>query len=197
MSDKNFYNISGDDKGNVWVNDTQVFWAYQPGMRELEVPDLIVPPPDPSVPGDKGFSDALKVSGIRRLKIKCGVIDARHCIEDAIDINHSEAVEIEVDTLYAAKRYCSTQKGASLDVKTTVRRQIGHGKETDYDLGNKSDQAKGRTRQISLDITTEDRSVVAVRVMHAHRPALLNKATQRYKVNGWLKGWISYLFFLF
>lgn len=189
MSDKNFYNISGDDTGNVWVNDTQVFWASQPGMRELTVPDLIVP--------DEGFSDALKVSGIRRLIIRCGKIDARHCIEDAIDINHSEAVEIHVEELHAAKRYCTTTKGASLGIKIVVKQQIGHGKETDHDLGNKSDQGKGRTRQVALDITTADRSVVAVRVMHAHRPELLNKATQRYKVNGWLKGWISYLFFLF
>ena len=33
--DKNFFNISGDDTGNVWVNGILTFTADQPGMREL------------------------------------------------------------------------------------------------------------------------------------------------------------------
>lgn len=183
MSDKNQFQISGDDLGNIWVNDVLTFVADDAGMRELEIPSIVTPP-------GQSIADALKVSGVRRLILGVQSIDARFAMEDAIDCNHSEDVEIFVCHLYPGKKYAATVKGASKRIRFVVDHQHGHGGETDYDLGNFSDQGNGKTTGISLSVNMDDASPVRVRVLSADAPRLVNAAHQDYKVNTALgKGW--------
>ena len=169
--DKNFFNISGDDTGNVWVNGILTFTADQPGMRELETGSVFPPL------GKKGeiiWADALKISGIRRLRVKADIIAGQTCREDAVDINHSEDVELSVNTLLPGQTFCGTIKGESKRCSVTVENQVGHAKEVDWDYGNHENKRNGYTTGQTLSVKTEDRSDAAVRCLQADAPMLKN-----------------------
>lgn len=169
MSDNNFFVISGDDAGNIWVNDHKRFDASEPGIRELSI-GSVQPPLGPN--GETIWSDALKISGIRRLKVAADALDGRACKEDAVDINHTEDFELTVNMLHPGQRYCGTIKGESKTCSVTVKKQVGHAKEVDYDYGNKEDKRNGYTTGQTLNVTTEDRSTTTVRCLQADAPML-------------------------
>lgn len=169
--DKNFFNISGDDTGNVWVNDVLTFTADQPGIRELNI-GSVQPPLGPN--GEILWADALKISGIRRLRIIVDVLDGRACREDAIDINHSEDVFVVINILYPGRTFCGTIKGESKRCSATVRDQIGHAREVDWDYGNHENTRNGYTTGQTLDVKTEDRSPATARCLQADAPTLKN-----------------------
>lgn len=181
--DKNYFVISGDDTGNININDVLTFTADQPGIRELVLDTIAAP---------AGFSDCLKLSGIRRLKVTIQVVDGHQSIEDAIDINHCQDVELVIDTLYAGKTYASTIKGGSKNIRIQIRALASHGHTTDFDLGNFADQNNDKTTGVSLDVATVDKSPVKVRILTADKPAILNPA-QKYDISG--GGAISRLFY--
>lgn len=194
--DKNFFNISGDDTGNVWVNDALKFTADQPGMRELDI-GSVQPPLGPN--GEILWADALKISGIRRLRVKVDVLDGRACREDAVDINHSEDVKVSVNILYPGRTFCGTIKGESKRCQITVADQIGHAREVDWDYGNHENTRNGYTTTQTLSIKTEDRSEAAVRVLQADAPTLKN-GPYRYvwpKPDAWYHGIVVFFFRLF
>lgn len=158
--DKNFFVISGDDTGNIWVNNVLTFTADQPGMRELHIGSVLPR-------WGERWSDALKISGVRRLRLYVDVLDGRLCDEDAIDINHTEDFEVFINILYPAKRYCGTIKGESKRCAVTVHLQIGHGGEVDWDYGNHENKRNGNTVEQSLSSKLEDRGTVLVRCLQA------------------------------
>lgn len=165
--DKNFFNISGDDTGNVWVNDVLTFTADQPGMRELDIGSVLPPV-------DGGWADALKISGIRRLRVRVDVLDGRNCREDAVDIDHSEDVNLSVNILYPGRTFCGTIKGESKRCSVMVANQVGHAKEVDWDYGNHENKRNGYTTGQTLSVKTEDRSDATVRCLQADAPTLKN-----------------------
>lgn len=169
VPDHNFFSISGDDAGSIWVNDRLLFTAADAGMREIHIE---------SVWPDKNtlWNDALKLSGLRRVRIFADVVDGRGCLEDAVDINHCEDVELFISILYPGTRYCATIKGESKRIKIKVGVQIGHGGETDFDYGNDGGHKNGYTTGQSLDVLTEDRSHVRVRCLQADPISLENFA---------------------
>lgn len=186
----------GDDNGNIWQDGVPIFTSDIEGMREVTLGKLV------KKEGVK-ITDLLKISGCLRLRILVDSIDARDCLEDAIDINHSHDVEIMVNELYAANTYCSTIKGGSTNIRLMVAAQYGHGSETDYDLGNFSDQSNARTKGISLHINTADGSPVKIRLLTADAPTLENQDNityfkpQTYKVVALNQGWFYPVFNFF
>ena len=125
--DKNLFSISGDNLGNVWVNDRLTFTAADDGMREVRIGDLMAQ-------AGEEISDVLKLSGLQRVRVIANSVDGRFALEDAIDINHCQSCEVLVTDLWAAKKYCGTIKGESKDIRIVVARQHTHGGETDWDL---------------------------------------------------------------
>lgn len=178
--DKNFFSITGDDAGNIWINDAFAIAADQPGMREITLPPIVAP---------AGYADALKFSGVRRLRVNVPQVDGRQAAEDAIDINHCAELEVAVGDLWPGQTYCATIKGASSSIGIVVARQHGHGRETDYDYGNASDQGNAPTRDCLLSVRTVDNSPAAVRLLSAEPVTFPNAAVQGYAVDARAQGW--------
>lgn len=191
MSDKNFFRITGDEAGNIWLNDRLTFRAEEPGIRMLALDDVIVPQAE-------GYADALKFSGVRRLRVCVNRIDATFCAEDAIDINHCAELQVVVQCLWPARKYCGTIKGASRAISIEVVDQRGHGGETDWDLGNFSDQGNARTTGVQLDVLTFDSSPVRVRLLSADMPLMaIRPGGQCYQVDTCAQGWFYPVFNFF
>lgn len=174
--DRNFFNVTGDDTGNIWVNDVLTYTADQPGIRELVLGDI--------VPPNGVWSDCLKLSGLRRLKIKVGIVDGHLCAEDSVDVNHCQDIELIVDVMYAARTYCFTVKGGSRNIRLQVNRLINHGKETDFDLGNLADQSNAKTTGVVINATSLDKTPIKVRVLTADKPIFENASAQVYVISG-------------
>lgn len=192
MSDKNLISFAGDGTGVVWLKRGEapaelLFTADQPGMREHRIGDL-------KAQAGQDIADVLKLSGVTRLHVIADSIDAKFAGEDAIDINHCRDCEVLVSDLWAAKKYCGTIKGQSVGIRVVVGRQHTHGGETDWDLGNFSDQGNGRTTGVRLHVNTSDSTPVRVRVLSADVPVLENEsrnytAPQGYKITRLNQGW--------
>jgi hypothetical protein len=180
----------GDDAGNIWQDGVQIFFAGDKVIREVVLGTVT----------STTSTDLLKISGCVRLRVIVDCLYASSCLEDAIDINHSHDIEVLVNDLFAAKNYCATIKGGSTNIRIVVARQHGHGGETDYDLGNFSDQSNARTTGVSLHINTEDRSPVRVRVLSADKPKLENEdqityfKPQLYSVRLFNQGWFYHVY---
>lgn len=188
MSDDNYLSYWGDGKGNIYAPDGALLFAADvPGMREVRLGRI-------SKPADRRVTDLLKLSGCVRLRIFVEELDASGCAEDMVDINHSEDVEVVVGDAWAGHQYLATIKGGTKNARLAIERLHTHGRETDVDLGNFSDQGNTRTTGVSLNIATVDRSPVAVRVLTAARPALENASAQAYSVDARAQGWFYTLY---
>lgn len=174
MADRNFFSITGNEAGDIWINDIWTFKADEPGMRELILDSIVAPP---------SSSDCLKFSGTRRLRVRVIEVDGRNAAEDAVDINHCQDLDIIIGTLYAGQTYCATIKGGSQRIHIQVDKQIGHGRETDYDLGNFADQGNAKTIDVSLNIKILTGAPVKVRVLTANKPIIENPS-QHYDISG-------------
>lgn len=94
--------------------------------------------------------------------------------EDCIDVNNQcRVVNIVVDKLVFRGTMGVTIKGGSKDIRITAYDCEGHGKETDVDIGNWSDQSSEPTTGVMLDICRSDGEAVRVRVINGETPMLL------------------------
>lgn len=145
--DKNWISFSGDADGNVWLNGEQIFWADGTDkIREYYVGDVC--PPDGS------YADALKLSGVVRLRIIANRVYGGY--EDCVDVNNKcRDVFIEATGGYFPNgRYVATIKGNSIGV--VISGQIhGKAKTLEIDIGNHSDQSLRENHNITLDVWTE------------------------------------------
>lgn len=116
----------------------------------------------------EGYHDALKVSGCVNLQVIAGTV--RGGSEDVVDINHSDTCRVSIQEALPTGRYVATIKGGSKNIQLVVAKQIGHGRETDYDLGNWSDQGHERTTNVTIGVWSTNSEPIKVRVLHAHRP---------------------------
>lgn len=184
MPDRNQISITSDASGNVYVNGKLTIAAGLPREnRVLRFEDLR--------PADGGISDTLKFSWVRNLTVMVNRIVGG--VEDCIDVNNrcSDLV-IFAEVLEPRGRYVATIKGESENIRIYATRIEGRGKETDFDLGNRSEQAKGRTKDVTISVTEATHEPVRLRVMHAWEPTV--KGSAKFKVNTTLKGWIGKLF---
>lgn len=161
--DKNYLSLAGDGLGNIYRDGVLLFAADVPGMREIRLGDLV-----PDHPGE--YADTLKLSGCVRLRVLVGKVLGGY--EDCIDINHCTDIEVEIEEAVPCGDYVATIKGGSKNVSLTVWTQLGHGYETDYDLGNWSDQGHDRTTGVSLKVYPRGKDVARCRILHAHEPTL-------------------------
>lgn len=187
--DKQYVALAGKPTGEIILVD----WRQPPGFNHrtvradgdlalftIELRDIIPP---------EGYQDALKVSGVVNANISAGEVHGGS--EDVVDVNHSENILLRIQRAVPRGRYVATLKGGSRGIVLAIAEQVGHGKETDYDLGNWSDQSAKRTTLVSLSATTADKSAARVRVLHAHVPVLA--ASDRWKTSTWMKGWYQHV----
>lgn len=186
MPDKNQFSITGDQAGNIWVNNEWIHPASAEGIREIRVPALVAKP---------GEADLLKISGVERAIVYAASLDARNAAEDAIDINHSHNVEVLCNDLWPGKTYAATVKGGSTGIKLVVGRQHGHGGSgIDYDYGNFSDQGNAKTTGCELNVATVDGAPVVVRLLTADAPKTFDATGQTYRIKSYNQGYFYPLF---
>ena len=150
MADKNYYSIADQDSV-VLVNETLPYGG-------VAVDD---------------YNDILKLSHATNTQILSSMIYGG--TEDCIDMNrYCENILVQDTRLHPFGSYCCTIKGGT---KNVILKNIvlgGHGKETDIDLGNWSDQSSELTTNITLDnVTCYDGSPVRVRVLWADPPTVI------------------------
>ncbi|MBL9187932.1 MAG: hypothetical protein JNK23_10665 [Opitutaceae bacterium] len=139
------------------------------------------------------IADTLKVTDCAGGRIVAGhIIGGR---EDCIDVNnHCEGIVIEAAVLEPRGKYIATIKGGSRHITLRCPCVIGHGTETDIDLGNISDQSDEVTGPTLLDCQHQlgPLEPIRVRVLGATRPILLNPI-QRYEITvvvpGFFRSW--------
>lgn len=183
----------GDGRGRVELKvgdepSVLLFTADQPGIREYFHPKAIA---------NTGMKEALKFSGVARLRVNLSKVDGHLAKEDAIDINHCTDLEVSVVELYAGQTYCGTIKGGSERIALNILHQFGHGKETDWDYGNFSDQGNRKTTGCKLTVSDVDAGQVQVRVITADKPELFGAAGLAAHVSTVLSGGWFYPVFNF
>lgn len=94
--------------------------------------------------------------------------------EDCIDVNNlCRNITITADKLVFRGTMGVTIKGGSRNIRITAYNCEGHGKETDVDIGNWSDQSSEPTTGVMLDISRSDGELVRIRVINGTKPLLL------------------------
>lgn len=153
MADKNYYSIA--DQSDILLGST-------------EFPDKGINAQD--------YSDTLKLSHAKYITVKCCYITGGK--EDCIDINRMcENILIEDTTLFSGGSYCVTIKGGSKNITLKNVTIDGHGKETDIDIGNWSDQSSELTTGVVLDnVQSRSGEPVKVRVLWANKPIIINNS---------------------
>lgn len=189
MSEQNHLVFAGDGLGRIEmkVGDAPpvlLFSADEPGIRTFTVPGRI------AMPEGKRISDLVKFSGIVRFCVRFDSVDGTGCEEDTFDFNRRcQDVEVIVNDLWPAKKYCGTIKGESQNIAIKVAKQHGHGGEVDWDYGGFSDQGNGRTTRCSLETEVVDGTPATVRLLSADPVRYLNEGAQRYTTTRLNQGW--------
>jgi len=163
MADNNYYSIADQD-GVV-----------------IENKDF----PDPGV-NSQDYSDIFKLSHATNIVLRNSSIAGG--TEDCIDMNRDcNNILIENVRLHSGGSYCMTIKGGTKNVTLKDIVVQAHGKETDIDLGNWSDQSNELTTNITLEnVQSMDGSPVRVRVLWADPPTVINSNVKVTVVPKWM-----------
>lgn len=179
--DKNYISIHGDGTGNIYMGDRLLFAAgdySQP--REIHLGDII--PPDDS------YADALKLSGVVDLQVHADAIWGGY--EDCIDINHCRRVALYIHRADAPGKYVATIKGGSDGIELDIDVVGYRGDETDFDIGNWSDQSMERTKRVWIRAGGQG-FPLRCRVLHGWVPKLWGG---QWVVNKSMKGWFGFAY---
>lgn len=134
------------------------------------------------------YADALKFSGVTDLEVYMDAVYGGR--EDCLDVNAKcRGLIVHIAHAYPRGRYVATIKGASDRVHLSIDELHGKGKESDIDLGNHSDQARGRTRNVSIHIGKAPHRP-RVTVKHAWDPVLTGVPME---VDDRLQGWFAHV----
>lgn len=175
--DKQHLIFHGDDAGNIWKkfgdepgNGELIFSAGDVGiLREYTVGGDVASP-------NVSYADTLKLSGVRNLRlIVPGAIIGG--AEDCVDINHCHDVHLVLGQLHALGNFVGTIKGGSTNITIDYCAITNHGRETDWDLGNWSDQSNAPTGPVTIINRSASRD--RVRILTSRTPTL----TGPFKVN--------------
>lgn len=203
MPDRHAFPVAMDTDGRLFVNH-RLCYAPDLGLLQGEAEKVgarwLRQDPDgwfdiglPAITAKAGDADALKGSGLRKVRLFAPSVDGRLASEDAVDFNWCEDWELHVDHLWPGHKYCGTIKGGSKRFKIIVGCQYGHGGEISWDFGNHSDQGNGYTTQGELTTITEDHTPVTVRYLSAD-PVRLGPHSQMFEVTSLNQGWFYPLF---
>lgn len=136
-------------------------YSYQSFRLKVALGDILTP---------AEYNEGFKSSRIRDAEIHLGRVLGG--AEDVFDLTDNHEVLLKVGEAVPRGQYVGTIKGASSHVVISVEKQIGHGKTTDYDLGNWYDYNRGKTTEIALVVAVEDGSPARSRVLNASKPAV-------------------------
>lgn len=124
------------------------------------------------------WTEALKCSRITNASIIVTLAVGGY--EDVIDATDCHDFFVRIAKGYVNGRYFSTIKGGTSGFMLQVGEQVGHGKETDHDLGNWYDYNAKKTERVFLDVETHDGTAAKCRVLHADKPQ--TEAGQRWDI---------------
>ena len=126
---------------------------------------------------DATHSDTIKVSACSYMRVVVKG-NLRGGTEDCLDVNNkSNHIEVIADYLSSGGKFIATIKGESSFV-WLVGTILVNGTEVDIDLGNWSDQAKGKTTNVVLRV--EDPTGLTIRVINATMPAIFSGSQFRW-----------------
>jgi hypothetical protein len=176
--DKQHYTFYGDGLGTIyrrilWNGESELLFTSNDGkIRQVVINGDLIPPAFDDI------ADTLKISGVVDLTIIVnGCIKGGY--EDCIDINHSHNIRILAGDLDSGGNFIATIKGGSSKIDILFNRILNHGKETDFDLGNWSDQSNAPTKNVRLQNVVFWDGFTKVRVLTAEMPTLVGS----FKVN--------------
>lgn len=158
--DKNFLSYSGDANGNIWRNGEIIVTGPRTTMAIIEVGSVIPP--------DDTYADSLKISGVINAEFHVEQLVGSQ--EDCVDINHSHGITVTIVQAMPTGKYVATIKGGSSAISLYVTKQLGRGKETDYDLGNFTEASQDVTRLITIHVADYSPGTPIVRVINATTP---------------------------
>lgn len=164
--DKNYLSLSGDDAGNIWKNGMILFEASVPGIRTVNLGDV--------VPDSLTYSDTLKLSGVRRLEVLVDRLVGS--IEDCVDINHSHDATVRIKECCPTGLFISTIKGGSTNIALVIDVLRGTGTETGVDLGNFTEFTNDKTTGVTIKINNST-VIPEVRVINAAMPTTIGIMT--------------------
>jgi hypothetical protein len=186
--DKQYVAFAGEPDGKI----TLVDWRKPDGenhkiLRESgDLSFLTVKLDDIMTPYD--YQDALKVSRCKNLSVM--VSSVKGGTEDVLDMTDCDNTHVLIGTAEPRGRYLATIKGGCNNCMISVINQLGHGKETDYDLGNWFDYNKRKTTNIHLASEVAGGGYAKCRVLHANKP--ITPPDQKWIVK---KPWYADLFY--
>jgi hypothetical protein len=171
MSDRQLVAFAGETNGKI----TLVDWRQPAGHNHRVIREAGDVTPLTEHVGDidadpAQWEDALKVSGCINLTVTANVV--RGGREDVLDVNHSRNCTVIIEDAYPRGNFVSTIKGESDGITFIVKRQHGHGKDVDYDLGNHSDQGDGNTRNVLIQADAFGEPVTVRTLRYAGKPQL-------------------------
>jgi hypothetical protein len=171
--DNNLISFTGKD-GHIWKNGEILFWGqnHVPGVKR---PYYQVMPLKQS-----GIDDTIKLSGVEDfdLTLSGQVWGGK---EDCVDINNKcrDVVVRALDGFRPFGRYACTVKGESRGVRL-VGELLSHGKAVDVALGEHSDQARGITTDVRLDLFSR-KGPITYWIFNATDPTLEGKGPWKSK----------------
>jgi hypothetical protein len=124
----------------------------------------------PQAPAGARWTEAVKLSRVPNLELT--LPECRGGTEDVIDEVDCRHVAVFARRFIPTGRYVSTIKGGCEDCQFHVQEQIGHGTVTDWDFGNWYDYNRRRTRGITVNSSTQDRSPITARILRADKPVI-------------------------
>ena len=185
--DKNYVSVAGTEHGIQIVDYRQpegfthrFLTGNELLVKTVELGDIFTP---------LGWADALKVSGVKDFIVMAAIVEGGY--EDVVDINHCDNVVVQVAEARPRGLYVATIKGGSTGISLSVWNQNGHGSETDYDIGNWSDQSQEPTKNVSLLAHVAGGGSARVRAINADKPHMNQLCAWEY--NGWLRGWFPWV----
>lgn len=192
MSDRNLISFTGDDAGNIYCTtaggDRVLILAHDDPNRVINWRGT----PSGTIRGGPQYADSLKFSNVRNVTVYLDEVIGS--AEDAVDINNRcRDLIVCISRVVTQGRYCATIKGQSDRVALIIGVLQGRGSESDFDLGNHSDQAKGRTKNVKIHVAVASHRP-DVTIKHAWDPALSGVG---FDVDDSLQGWFAHVWRFF
>jgi hypothetical protein len=171
--DNNLISFTGKD-GNIWKNGQILFWAtdHTPGVRRTHT--MVMPPKQP------GIDDTIKLSGVKDFDLEIfGEVWGGK--EDCVDVNNKccDCTISASDGYRPSGRYAFTVKGDSSGIRL-VGEMLSHGTTVDVALGEHSDQARGITTDVRLDLFSR-KGPITYWIFNATDPTLEGKGPWKSK----------------
>jgi uncharacterized protein YceK len=167
--DVNYYSITGDSAGSLWVDNTQVRWGPLP---IYEIPSIVLDLPTLGVDASK-YNDILKFSRAINIRIdQVTVKTGGTQIEQAIDMNNlCQNITIVRADIQEGRENALTIKGGCNNIHFGMLSIIPGSGHCDIELGGASDQSNLPTTEVTMDSAAMTSGApIKLRILNATPP---------------------------